>query len=239
MKHTIRQLIKHLKMKVKLIIVFYLLFISITAIFGQNKNVFIKVCNDDTFINDSTKRDTIYADVKYLQNGIDIRLYNNTSDTVYLFNSYIDSMFYRAKYLHHYDKRKHKHTISFLPIFPYIGVKYSDLVTLGANRLVKQNQVLYAFTEILPSKSVVIHFSNDLLKPQGFVKGIDLINIDRYSKFKYKTLKYKNINIDVTVVQFAIYQNINLLNNETSFYLDEFNFNRESKSYSTISATLK
>ncbi len=211
-------------------IILTLLFFST---FSQINSVKIVNNVDCDFLNEQNNNELVLTKVNNENGGIEILFYNSSNDTLYLFDSYLNNLFYRSKYLHYYDKKNNLHLISFLPILPYVSIKHSDVFYVGEARLVKHNQIVYHFTTIKPNGCIKISFPNDLLEPDGYVKKIDIENLTVFSEPKFKIIKEKNIDINKCVAQFAVYKDIKVYKSPIlySFYGQE--------KYKTINIRIK
>jgi hypothetical protein len=184
------------------------------------------------------KEDRIYTEAKFKSDFIEVRICNVLKDTLYLFDSYLNKEFALSKYLHRVDKKNEQLKISFLPILPFLGVKRPDVIILGENRLIKQSQILYHFTMILPNQTLQLKIDASILEVNDFVKDINLQEVNRYERIKFKNIKNDPGNL-TTTFEFALYEKVNLLIDDESFYLDEFNFTKQSTKYIKLEIPLE
>ncbi|OJV55762.1 MAG: hypothetical protein BGO31_16845 [Bacteroidetes bacterium 43-16] len=189
----------------------------------------------------NNKKDIVYAIVDSLSSdNLHVSFYNHTNDTVFLFKSYFDNDISTSEYLYRYDKTNRNLYLSFLPLLPYLSIKYSDRV-VTQNRAVTKNQVVYDFYKIPPNQVFCFNLKiKDLanvkqafqqLNPYSFSKFEDNISFKKCMALKGKTkTKY--------ILQLAYYKNIQTICDGKSYYLDELKFNEEAKSFIIIDAEI-
>jgi len=222
-------------MGTKLNLAFCLLIFSTKFLLGQTEFITMELKNLEE---PCTKEDRIYTEAEIKYDFIEIRICNVLKDTLYLFDSYLNKEFTLSKYLHRIDKKDKQLKISFLPIIPFLGVRRPDVIVLGENRLIKQSQILYHFTMIPPNKTLYLKIDASILTVNDFVKDVDLQEINRYEDVKFKNAK-NNLEDLTTIFEFALYEKVNLLTNDESFYLDELNFNKQVTKYIKLEIPLE
>lgn len=117
---------------------------------------------------------SLYAEYVETQYGwYEITLYNESSDTLYLFDRYlqqccdytyrnnikIDSIcygyYYESIYLHRYSKKTRRCKLSLKPILEnLIDVPHRPYITSGLRKLSYENAMTYSFLTILPHKTI-------------------------------------------------------------------------------------
>lgn len=171
-----------------------------------------------------------------------ITLFNSGEDTLYLFNSYIElspkhdcgkEPLWESEYLHRYDKKGKIYKLSFLPIIPYLSVRFNDLITLGKQRILKKWAILYSFKPIAPEKSVVISIPRKALVYDAYTKDINLKDYGKNDNICFKEATVK-APFSITI-ELAIYKNIDLLINQDAYYFREGEFDAQAKDYIVLS----
>lgn len=216
-------------------LVFCLLVFGSKLLMGQTEFIVIELKDLEK---PCQKENRIYTEAKIKADFIEVRICNVLKDTLYLFDSYLNKEFALSKYLHRIDKKNEQLKISFLPIVPFLGVRRPDVIILGENRLIKKSQILYHFITIPPNQTLHLKIDASILKVNDFVKDIDLQKINRYESIKFKNIKNNPGNL-TTTFEFALYEKVNLLINDESFYLDEFNFSQQSTKYIKLEIPLE
>lgn len=185
-------------------------------------------------------RGTVFAEAKTEPTGFDLKVINATKDTIYLFNSYLKDCFQSSKYIHRIDSKTKTYTISFIPIIPYIGTKLSDRIISNGNTLTTLGQITYSFSTLPPNSFIDIVLKRNILfenenKLNNAIEDINNQSLNKFSKphFKYLTTSKLNGGYKLSF-QFAYYNNVSLLCNVNSYYLDELNFNNQAKSFKVL-----
>ena len=175
--------------------------------------------------------------IKEKDNNFEFDIINNTQDTLYLFDSYLDNDLYQSKYLHRFDKKEKQCKLSFLPLLPFLSVHYTDRLILGNNKVANKGQVLYHFRAIPPKSRNKVVISKSAFYTENYVYEV---YPQKISKFEgtIKFRKSKNNRCDNVVVEFALYRNIDLLTSEKAYYFDEYNFNEQALSYYVLSVSV-
>ena len=218
MKHTIelcdKQITNDMKRIFPIISILFVMAVQLNAQNNQRNGFYVQFINekDSNFLFD---------------------IINSTQDTLYLFDSYLDSNLYTSKYLHRFDKRTKQCKLSFLPLLPFLAVRNTDRLILSDNKIVNNGQVLYHFRAIPPKSKVEVSISKKAFYTEDYVKEVYPQRISKFERtIKFRRSKYNRCsNI---VVEFALYKNIDLLINEQAYYFDEYNFNEQALSYTTL-----
>lgn len=162
---------------------------------------------------------------------------NTTPDTIYLFSTYFNDLYYFADCLYRVKPEEEERIISFVPIIPFLGVRTSDVKILSTNRICEPFQVRYNFVILYPKAHYEITFNmNKIFNKSSYVLDLDLTTLSKFDhnfSFKYKRVKKKQLNYN-TIFEFAIYSNVEILCDSESFYNDEFNFDKASKAFKIL-----
>jgi len=192
--------------------------------------------------------------VRFIQengNDFEFELINNTQDTLYLFDSYLQTTnsylqesefapyLYHSKYLHRFDKKEKKCKLSLLPLLPYLGFKIHSPVTLGIDKVARKFQVLYHFRAIPPNSRNKIVISKSAFYTEDYVYEVYPQQISKFERtIRFRKSKNKHKHCSSIVVEFALYKSIDLLTSEKAYYFDEYNFNEQALSYTILSVSI-
>lgn len=162
---------------------------------------------------------------------------NTTSDTIYIFSTYFNELYYLADCLHRVKPEKREKIISFVPIVPFLGVRTSDIKIPSTNRICEPFQVRYNFVILYPKTHYEITFNtNKIFSKPLYALDVDLKTLSKFDhnfSFRYKTIKKAQLKYN-TFFEFAIYSDIEILCDGESFYNDEFNFDKASKVFKIL-----
>ncbi len=183
--------------------------------------------------------------VSELDDCIVFEFTNESSDSLYLFDSYLnevtvllkESVCDSIKYLHRYDKEQRQCKFSFLPFLPYLSVQCTDLVVLGEDRFIRKGQILYHFSLISPKSKLSVVIPRNAFYSKKYVKDVSLKGFSIFDK----GIKFENVlppKCGRMIVEFAIYQKIDLLISADVYYLDEVSFNEQALSYEIFSISI-
>lgn len=177
----------------------------------------------------------VFAKAHYDNENLQINIFNNTKDTIFLFKSYFEKDISKSKYIYRYHKKKQKVKISFLPIIPYLYTRYSDKI-IFQDRIIEEYQTVYDFYKLPPfyKYSINIEVLN-LKNKRNYIKDVVLEHMNKFQKpkkFKPISLK-KNTNVNYST-EVAYYTDVTFICNEKSYFLEELNFNEQAKSYYMI-----
>jgi hypothetical protein len=199
--------------------------ISILFVFSVQLNAQINQC--DSFV------------VQFIgekDNDFEFEIINNSKDTLYLFDSYLNENLYQSKYLHRFDVKEKQCKLSLLPLLPFLSVRHSDRLIIGENKIINKWQVLYHFKTIPPNSKNTIPIAKSAFSTDEYVKEVYPQKLSKFDTIKFHKSKHKKCN--AVVVEFALYKNIDLLISKEAFYFDEFNFNKQALSYTVLSVTV-
>ena len=225
----------------------YLLVSILLFVFSIDAKAQIEV----VMIDSAFQKDSLYVKfVGVINDEFVFEIVNNTKDSLYLFDSYLFDKdkristyldgkdMQRSKYLHRYDKKLQQCKLSFLPLLPYLNIKYyNDRLVIAGDKVVYSGQVLYSFSPIPPQSRLQTTICKDAIYQETYVKEIypkKLSKFDRGIKFS-KDLYPKCENI---IIEFALYKNINLISSLDAYYFNEFECNEQSLSYSIITISV-
>lgn len=191
------------------------------------------------FVSNRFEKDLLFES-NYTDGKLVLKIINNTTEPIYLFKSYFEDDISTSPYLYRYDSKINTLNISFLPLLPYLTTKYSDRVIIQ-NRLIYPYQTVYDFYKILPNNeysfSVKLTNFND---EKVFIKDFDIYSLDKFGmtkKFRRKKIAKKGLS-DI-VVKVAYYKSIDIICNADSYFLNEFEFNKQAKSFKILQTSIK
>ena len=126
-------------------------------------------------------------------------LYNNTNDSLYLFDGYFekcyDGYIYTSMYVHRYDRKLKTYKLSLLPILPEIGINgcLNDRIVNGKDKIVKCRQLAFTFTTIAPHDTLTLDVKKEAFQSLLYVNDIHPENLSCFHhmtpKMKAKKLK--------------------------------------------------
>lgn len=164
------------------------------------------------------------------ENYFEFDIINNTRDTLFLFDSYLNENLYDSKYLHRFDAIENQCKLSLLSLLPFLSVQPTDCMVLGENRIVYRGQVLYNFQTILPNSRNAILISKRAFYSEDYVKEVYPQKISKFiNTIKFHKSKHRKCN--TVIVELALYRNIDLLISHEAYYFNEYNFNEQALSY--------
>lgn len=183
-------------------------------------------------------RDSLYIIFNKTDSILEFNIVNTTSDTVYLFRSYLYDFYYSSKYLHRIDIKNKLYKISLLPIIPYLHPTMSDRLNLSADRVGLPFNVLIDFVKLNPNNCFKVRVKLSLLFDEIYVNkkmvcDIDLMSLSKFTKhvdFIEANLP-EDFNNYKCVFEFALYKNICLLCSKEAYALKELEFNEQLKSF--------
>jgi hypothetical protein len=184
-------------------------------------------------------QDSLYSTYQEDTSGIAISIINTTMDTLYVFRSYLEKEFLSSKYLHRINRKERKYKLSLLPLVPHVFTKYSDVIT--DEPIVGNQQIVYDFFKLPPNsvQSVLLSYE-DLFKKKGrqnnVSKDYDVKMLNKYTKKipqKFCTVKKLKDKYSFEI-EFAVYKSVNLLCNEAAYFLQENEFDKQSKDFKIL-----
>lgn len=199
-------------------------------LYSQEKLVDISILKQDQVCGVQNQT-SIEGFVIKQQGYYDVFICNQTTDTIYLFSSYINDKYIHTKYIHRIDRKNKKYLISFLPLVPYLGGMQSDVVILGENKLIRRNQLDYNFIEIPPNNVLCMRINQSTLFPGEYVYDVKLKNTNKFDNLKFKKANKNRLEKSENYFQFALYKDISLLRSEEAFYFSECEYNEQANDY--------
>src|ERR1700741_5294410 len=227
-----------MKLKDKVFLLVFFLNVSSVRMYAQILRPDYCICKAANTISDTSDlyKDSLYSSYYEDSLGINIRIYNTTKETLYIFNSYIQNHTVSSKYLHRIDKKNGLYKVSFLPLVPYLSTKYSDIIS--DNPVVANQQVVYDFFKLPPYSKQEVYLSYpDLFKNKNYknnvMKDFDVKTLHKYAKkLPQKFYTTAKLNGKYTLqFEFAVYKNVNLVCNQSAYYLQEHHFDQQSKNF--------
>ncbi len=220
-------------MKNKIIFVIFNIFIS-NIVFSQNNNDLIKLSYPEKISETLFLKDTIIAITKANDTCFIIKICNLKKDTVFLFDSYLNNELAQSFYLQRIDKENKVSKISFVPIIPFLSTQLSDVVILGNEKIVKKYQVIYSFKKIPPQSFIEIIIKKEIFNNSYCIFDFNANALTKFENPKFDLIECNEFQNFTNSIEFAIYENIDLLINDKAYYLDEFNFNKQAQSFSIL-----
>lgn len=216
-------------MREKIYFIFVFILFSF-SLWGQNSLIEDK--KSQTYLQDRYNNE-IYVNKRIVKNDFIIEICNNTSDTIYLFDSYLTPELIKSKYIHRYNADVEKCKLSTLPLIPYLSVKLSDVIILGKDKIVKRYKTLYSFTPINPHCEIKLAIPLDVLN-----NNYKILDFEVKDKGSFDEIFFESINIDQKcsniIIELAIYQKIDLLVSKEAYYLDSEKFEEQAKSFDVL-----
>jgi hypothetical protein len=126
-------------------ILFYISFISSSAQYKRGTYCSCEI--KGTKITNYLKESTVNLDSHHSENNINLKITNNTKDTIFIFKSYFDADISTSNYIFRYNKKNNIVNVSYVPLLPYLFTKYSDRLTFE-DRIIKDHQVVFFFFKI-------------------------------------------------------------------------------------------
>ncbi|MEO8116393.1 MAG: hypothetical protein ABI653_02015 [Bacteroidota bacterium] len=177
-----------------------------------------------------------------INDSIQFEFKNNSSDTIYLFSSYLKPPLYHNKYLNRVDTKENILKISLLPIISQVYTVKTDVIFSGDEQIIKPFQFIYEFIKIAPGKilSFTLPYSEfkNVLSNQNKV----VADFDSGKNFKQKRVKYFNkkqiASVNKIQYEFAIYSTINYLTMKGAESAIPDQFLKQARSYKIKSVQL-
>lgn len=176
----------------------------------------------------------------YSDGSINIKIINNSSEAIYIFNSYFDNGISDSPYLYRYDPKSNTVNISYLPLIPYLTTKYSDKIFLQ-DRIIQNYQTVYDFYKILPFHQYAFSVKTmNFYNTKDFIRDFDIYALNKFQPIrKFKTKKLKGGTHPEFKVKIAYYKSIDVICNQDAYFLNELRFNDQAKSFKVLSTLLK
>lgn len=170
-------------------------------------------------------------------------LLNNTEHSLWLFDSYLDpkygNVMFQSSYLHRVERKSNHYKLSFLPITPWLSVKYSDLIIRNEKTLRYPGQVVYHFRQMAGKDSIEISVPKEAFFCEEYVIDKPLLKYHYYDsahRVKFRTTARRPQD-PFRTVEFAVFQNLEGIN-ETNYYYNEGIFDDAVKGYDILAVTI-
>lgn len=200
------------------------------------------------------------------KDSMEVTFCNASSRTQFIFDTYfspktwpsgscdlpLTQQVWFSDYLHRFNEGYD--ILSFLPLFPYLRYDNTvntrqDMVVLGghvyfrpsADWLITHNVLSYHFIAIEPQMEKTIRIPMSAVLKECRVRDIDVM--------KYKTLEWQKIPFAIKkkakhksesiIIQFAVYDSIDLLTSKDAFYFRRYDYDEQAHSFRTISLIIK
>lgn len=160
-------------------------------------------------------------------------LKNNTKDTVYLFDSYLEEQYYHQKYIHRYNSEYKQCKLSFLPILSLLNggnARFSPVI-LGGHKIARWGYVAYSFKPLTPGDKMDILIPYTAFCVKDYV--IDYWDITTYNTAYFDDVK--NFSCKNIVVEFAIYREIGIIKIKNADGSHPFEFSKQAKKFEVLS----
>lgn len=187
-------------------------------------------------------QDSMRLSHHFINDSIRLEFMNESSDTLYIFSSYLKPFVYYNKYLNRVNKKENIFKVSFLPIVSHVYTVKTDVIFFGDEQIIKPFQFTYEFIRIAPNKSYSItlpfaELKNFLLHQNRIVADFDPVN--NFKKKQVKYLKKPEIAlVNKVKYEFAVYQNVNVLTTKASEANESDKFIKQAKSFKIKSVQL-
>lgn len=188
-------------------------------------------------------QDSIYSTYQEDTTGIAINIINTTKDTLYIFKSYLENEFLSSKYLHRINSKEKKYKLSLLPLVSHVFTKYSDVIT--DEPIVGNQQIVYDFFKLPPNsvQSIFLSYKDVFRKKDSrnnATKDYDVKLLHKYTKkVPQKSCTVKKIKGRYSFeIEFAIYKSVNLLCSEAAYFVQENEFDKQSKDFKILTVAV-
>ena len=191
---------------------------------------------------DAQVRNELEYKLSFSNDTVYVSLNNKGLDTLYLFNSYLEmnpeydrygtEPLWESEYLHRFDKGLNEYKLSFLPIIPYLSVRYSDVAIHGKSRIVHRWQLLYGFKTIFPNDSIQISIPKSAFVQELYVKDVPIKQFGKNDKISFEKIQVRQPK--TISLEFALYRSIDLLRSTDAYYFNEADFDEQAKSYEVM-----
>lgn len=248
MKLTIEQL-KKVNMATRISILLLLMQVLAASVVTAQSDLQSKFCENiegteiisaEEFISDS-----LYVTYSENASGLNLKIVNTTDQTVYLFSGYFPEIYHPSEYLHRISEKDKIYKVAFLPLLAYLSTKPTDKLILGSDRILSKGQVLYDFIKLTPQTYYKVSISyENLFKNLGERNSL-ICDYKDGENNKFDKIKFKYLSADKLkgkyklFFEFAVYDQVNLLCEQSAYYLEESQFNQQAKSFRKISIPVK
>ena len=220
----------------KNIIIYFFLISLPSYLLGQNDFIMIptpidngdvtEICNNEISINSFVR-----------ENNFIVEISNCTSDTIYLFDSYLHPGLIKSKYLYRYNADANECRLSTLPLIPYLSVKLSDVIILGEEKIIKKYKNLYSFTSITPYSKVNLEIPIDEFNTNYGILDFDVKTKGSFDEIDFEKVKTEKVCSDI-ILELAIYKDVSLLLSKQAYYFEPEEFDEQAKLFNTFKILL-
>ncbi|XLS28536.1 hypothetical protein ACJD0Z_15185 [Flavobacteriaceae bacterium M23B6Z8] len=198
MEKTKKQILRHFGTSI-------ILYLVVTFSYSQNDCVIV----DSYKILDLKKESTNFSiSIEDIEGGENKKyfLFNNpTKDTLYVFSSYFEEIYYRSPILNRLNKKSKEKKLSLIPLINYLTPNLNDLIMLKDDALINKGQLSYSFIQIPPKKSCSVIFDLNLILNDRYAKDINVRDLAFNDKIKWKEVKERKKISYKKIIEFAIY----------------------------------
>lgn len=218
-------------------------FSTATSALAQSNYCYNQVGKNIDFPTKGT--DSLYLDYDKITSSGYVKIVNPTKDTLYLFSSYFAQALQSSKYLHEVDRKNKTYYISFVPIVSNLATKRTDKIILGEGSIAHKGQVLYDFIKLEPNTYYALEINPDILfknskTSRNAVKHYNNQSLSKFKEASFRTLTTSRLIGKYNLVfQFAVYADVSVLCSESDYYLNEFEFDKQARSFKTINLPVK
>jgi hypothetical protein len=184
--------------------------------------------------------DSLYVSYRESAEGLVLRVVNTKKRPMYLFSSYFSDVFHSSRYLHRVNKENKSYNISFLPLIPYLSTTLNDRRVIGENKLVVKDQNLYDFIKMSPWSYFDIEIKFEKLFKDIGRKDNIVGEFRTETKSKAGQIKFKYLSVNKLKGKYnlffdlAVYDQVDLLCEESAYFYKEFEFDKQAKSFHIV-----
>ena len=170
--------------------------------------------------------------------------FNNSEHHLWLFDSYLDPQYgkvlFQSPYLHRVERKNNRFKLSFLPVTPWLSVRYSDLIRRNEKTICSPGQVIYHFRQIAAKDSVAIAIPKEAFFSEEYVIDKPLVRYHSYDsarRVKFRTTTDRP-QLPFRTVEFAVYRSLEGIN-ESNYYYNEGIFDDVVNGYDILAVTIR
>ena len=170
--------------------------------------------------------------------------YNHSEHLFWLFDSYLDPQYgkvlFQSPYLHRVERKNNQFKLSFLPVTPWLSVRYSDLIRRNEKTICSPGQVIYHFRQITGKDSVAIAIPKEAFFSEEYVIDKPLVGYHSYDsarRVKFRTSTDRP-QLPYRTVEFAVYRSLEGIN-ESNYYYNEGIFDDAVNGYDILAVTIR
>ncbi len=183
----------------------------------------------------SYAQDSIQLNYHLINDSIQFEFRNASTDTFYIFSSYLNPNVYFNKYLNRVSQKENTLNISLLPIISHVYTLKTDVIFSGDEQIIKPFQFIYEFISLAPGEKLYITLPFNEFKKNILNQNKVIVDFDPDKNFKKKCIRYLNkpqlASLNKIQFEFAVYQKITLLITKAAEANDSKKFVIQAKSY--------